>query len=64
VSLDANAISVANATRSTFSTQQLMFFAGGLSQGEHVLVVTNLEEGKGLALDAFTAWGEGVACFG
>lgn len=41
-----------------------MFIASGLSQQEHRLVVTNLEDGKGLALDAFTVWGTGVACFG
>lgn len=64
LTLDAGAPAVANATRSTFSTQQILFFASGLNQGEHLLVITNLEEGKGLALDAFTARGEGVACFG
>jgi hypothetical protein len=41
-----------------------MFLASGLTQGEHLLTIINLEEGKGLALDAFSVWGAGVACFG
>ena len=64
VSLDNGSPLIANATRSIFSAQQLMFLASDLKQQEHHVVVSNLEEGKGLALDAFMAWGQGVACFG
>lgn len=62
--IDSAGTSVANASRTIFSGQQALFLASGLTHGEHLLTITNLEEGKGLALDAFSVWGAGVACFG
>lgn len=62
--VDSAGALVANASRTVFSGQQSMFLASGLTQGEHLLTIINLEEGKGLALDAFSVWGAGVACYG
>ncbi|KAJ9121235.1 hypothetical protein QFC24_004910 [Naganishia onofrii] len=65
VALDSDAMpTIANATKGIFSVQQLLFYTSSLSEGEHQMTITNLEEGKGLALDSFSVSGPGVACFG
>ncbi|KAJ9093415.1 hypothetical protein QFC21_006446 [Naganishia friedmannii] len=65
VAMDSDSsLTIANATKGIFSVQQLLFFTSNLSEGEHQMTITNLEEGKGLALDALSVSGPGVACFG
>jgi hypothetical protein len=59
-----SAQTIGNGNRAMFAVQQLLFLTAGLSEGEHQLTITNLEEGKGLALDSFSVWGSEVACFG